>query len=540
MQLPAKLSRYAAVASLFMKHRSAADDTRGADAVQLANDLETLGPTFIKLGQVLSGRTELLPPAYIDALGRLQDDVAPFSFADVERIVETELRVKMSKAFGMFEAEPIAAASLGQVHCAALRDGRMVAVKVQRPDAAKQVMDDLAAMAEIAAFLDKRTDAGARYCFADLIAEFRRSLLEELDYLHEAANLRTLGEHLADFKDIIVPQPVDDYTTSRVLTMDYVLGTKVTALSPLTRMDVDAERLGRELVRAYLHQIVVDGFFHADPHPGNVFVTDDKKIALVDLGMVGRLSDRTQDRLLALLLAAAEGRGDEAADTLIELGERREGFNEAALRRDVVDVVTKAQNASLADLEIGRLLLDVNQRASTHGLRAPSDLTLLGKTLLNLDAVARALSPNLDVNSTIRDQAVTLMRQRMLRSVSPGRVLSTMLDAKQFAENLPARVNRVLDALAGNELKLKMEVIDEGAIIDGLQKVANRVALGLIMAALIVAAALLMQVPTTFRLLGYPGLAMILFIIAAAAGTLLALQIISHDRTSRPKRPQGT
>ena len=540
MQLPAKLSRYAAVASLFMKHRSAADDTRGADAVQLANDLETLGPTFIKLGQVLSGRTELLPPAYIDALGRLQDDVAPFSFADVERIVETELRVKLSKAFGMFEAEPIAAASLGQVHCAALRDGRMVAVKVQRPDAAKQVMDDLAAMAEVAAFLDKRTDAGARYCFADLIAEFRRSLLEELDYLHEAANLRTLGEHLAGFKDIIVPQPIDSYTTSRVLTMDYVLGTKVTALSPLTRMDVDAERLGRELVRAYLHQIVVDGFFHADPHPGNVFVTDDKKIALVDLGMVGRLSDRTQDRLLALLLAAAEGRGDEAADTLIELGERREGFNEAALRRDVVEVVTKAQNASLADLEIGRLLLDVNQRATTHGLRAPSDLTLLGKTLLNLDAVARALSPNLDVNSTIRDQAVTLMRQRMLRSVSPGRVLSTMLDAKQFAENLPARVNRVLDALAGNELKLKMEVIDEGAIVDGLQKVANRVALGLIMAALIVAAALLMQVPTTFRLLGYPGLAMILFIIAAAAGTLLALQIIRHDRTSRPKRPQGT
>jgi len=256
--------------------------------------------------------------------------------------------------------------------------------------------------------------------------------------------------------------------------------------------------------------------------------------------MVGRLSDRTQDRLLALLMAAAEGHGDEAADTLIELGERLDGFSEPALRRDVVDVVTKFQNAPLADLEVGRLLLDVNQRASAHGLRPPSDLALLGKTLLNLDAVARALSPNLDVNSTIREQAVTLMRHRMLRSVSPGRVLATMLDAKQFAEKLPARVNRVLDALAGNELKLKMELIDEGAIIDGLQKVANRVALGLVMAALIVAAALLMQVPTTFRLLGYPGLAMILFIIAGGAGAMLAVQIIAHDRTSRPKRPQRT
>jgi ubiquinone biosynthesis protein len=293
-------------------------------------------------------------------------------------------------------------------------------------------------------------------------------------------------------------------------------------------------------VDAYLHQIVVDGFFHADPHPGNVFVTDDKKVALVDLGMVGRLGERVQEQLLALLMASSEGRGDEAADVLIDLGERREGFDEAALRKDVAELVTKFHTSSLADLQIGRMLLDVNQRSSAHGLKVPSDLTLLGKTLLNLDEVARALSPNLDVNAAIRDQSVTLMRQRMLRSVSPGRVLATMLDAKQFAEKLPGRVNRVLDALAGNELKLKMEVIDEGAIIDGLQKVANRVALGLIMAALIVAAALLMQVPTTFRLLGYPGLAMILFIIAAGAGAMLAVQIVNHDRSSRPRRPQRT
>ena len=165
-------------------------------------------------------------------------------------------------------------------------------------------------------------------------------------------------------------------------------------------------------------------------------------------------------------------------------------------------------------------------------MRPPADLTLLGKTLLNLDTVTRTLAPDVDVNAEIRDQAMTLMRRRMVRGLSPGRVLSTVLDAKQFAERLPGRVNKVLDALAGNELTLKMELIDEGAIIDGLQKVANRVALGLVMAALIVAAALIMQVPTTFRLLGYPGLAMILFVIAAGAGGLLAVQIITHDRSS--------
>jgi predicted unusual protein kinase regulating ubiquinone biosynthesis (AarF/ABC1/UbiB family) len=535
--LPTKLSRYAAVAALFMRHRSAVEAPKPDDAEQLTKDLEQLGPTFIKLGQVLSGRPDLLPPAYVDALARLQDKVKPFPFSEVERIVQAELKTRLSKAFGLFEPDPIAAASLGQVHRAALRDGRMVAVKVQRPEAARTIAEDLKALADVAAFLDQHTEVGARYNFTEIVAEFHKSLNDELDYLLEAEHLRLLGKNLARFKDIIVPQPVDDYTTCRVLTMDYVLGTKVTAVSPLTRMDIDADRLGGELVRAYLHQIIVDGFFHADPHPGNVFVTDDRKLALVDLGMVGHLAARTQERLLGLLMAASDGRGDEAADVLIELGERRADFDESAVRKDVVALVAKFQNASLADMQIGRMLLEVNQRASAHGLKSPSDLTLLGKTLLNLDGVARALSPTLDVNQAIRDQAVTLMRDRMLKSVSPGRMLATMVEAKQFAERLPARVNKVLDALAANELQLRMELIDEGAIIDGLQKVANRVALGLVMAALIVAAALIMQVPTTFRLLGYPGLAMILFIIAAGAGAMLAVQIISHDRQSRPRRP---
>ena len=536
MQLPANLRRYTAVATLLLKHRSAMNDEHGDDAEQLAKDLEELGPTFVKLGQLLSSRSDLLPAAYVAALSRLQDDVEPFSYEEVQPIVEAELGVKISKAFGLFEREPLAAASLGQVHQAALRDGRLVAVKVQRPGAEKQILEDLDALAEISAFVDKHSATGERYDFSQMVAEFKKSLLDELDYRHEAAHLKTLGENLQGFPTIIVPQPVEDYTTARVLSMDYVLGTKVTDVTPFARLELDAERLGRELVRAYLHQIVVDGFFHADPHPGNVFVTDDKKLALVDLGMVGRLSARTQERLLELLMAASEGRGDEAADALMELGERREHFDEPALRREVIDLVTRLQQSSLADLQVGRMLLTLNQRAGVHGLKPPSDLVLLGKTLLNLDAVARSLAPNLDVNAVIREQMVTLMRQRMLRSLSPGRVLSTVLDAKEFAEQFPGRVNKVLDALAGNQLKLRMELIDEGAIIDGLQKVANRIALGLVMAALIVAAALIMQVPTTFRLLGYPGLAMILFVLAAGAGAMLAIQIINHDRSSQSKR----
>jgi predicted unusual protein kinase regulating ubiquinone biosynthesis (AarF/ABC1/UbiB family) len=533
LRLPAKLNRYASVAHLLFKHRGAFRDPAAGDAADLARDLEKLGPTFVKLGQLLSSRADLLPPASIEALSRLQDEVKPFSFGDVERIVEAELGVRLSKAFGLFEAEPIAAASLGQVHQAAMRDGRLVAVKVQRPDAARQIEEDLTALAEVAAWVDKHTETGARYDFTQLVVEFRKTLLEELDYRHEAANLRTLGRNLAGFPTIVVPQPIEDYTTSRVLTMDYVLGTNVTKLSSLARLTIDAAKLGHELVRAYLHQIVVDGFFHADPHPGNVFVTDDERLALIDLGMVGYLSPRMQDHLLEILLTASSGRGEEAADVFVEIGERLPDFDEPAVRRDIVAIVTRYRQSTIADMQVGRILLEINQTAAARGLRAPSEFALLGKTLLNLDAVARTLDPALDVNATIRDEAVTLTRERMLKSVSPSSMLSTVLDAKQFAQRLPGRVNRVLDLLARNELRLKVETIDEGAVIDGLQKVANRITLGLVLAALIVAAAMIMQVPTTFRLFGYPGLAMILFVTAATGGALLALQIITHDRKAR-------
>jgi predicted unusual protein kinase regulating ubiquinone biosynthesis (AarF/ABC1/UbiB family) len=538
VDLAPKLGRYSGIASLLLRHRHlfASRDVTCEEAEQFARDLERRGATYVKLGQLLSTRSDLLAPPYLDALRRLQDAVKPFPFAAVERIVEAELGVRLSKAFGAFEREPMAAASLGQVHRAALRDGRFVAVKVQRPGIDRQVRADLEALARIADFFDRHTDAGARYAFAALVAEFSKALTAELDYVQEASNLRLLGRNLVDFDSIVVPQPVDDFTTSRVLTMEYVAGTKVTALSPLTRLDIDGERLGRDLVGAYLRQIVVDGFFHADPHPGNVFLTGDQRVALIDLGMVGHLSPRLQERLLQLLIVIADGQADAAADIVVELGERLDGFNAPGLRKEAVDTLARFRHATMAELEVGRLILEMNLLMAKHGLRGPSELALLGKTLLNLDQVARCLAPQLDVNDTIREHATSLMRQRVARSASTGGVLAGVLEAKQFAERLPGRINRVLDAVAANDLRLRVEMIDEGAVIEGLQKVANRIALGLVLAALILAAALIMQVPTSFRLLGYPGLAMILFILAATGGILLALQILLHDRVRRRVR----
>ena len=385
---------------------------------------------------------------------------------------------------------------------------------------------------EVARFLDRRGETAERFNVTGIVAEFRHAIVAELDCRREAESLRLLGANLAEFPAVSVPEPVDGYTTARVLTMDYVDGIKITSLNPLTRIDVDGRALAATLVRAYLKQIVLDGVFHADPHPGNVFLTTDARIALIDLGMVGRVGPAMQDRLLKLLLAISAGRGEEAADVLAAIGERLDGYNEAGFRREIATMVGRYGRERLGGLQVGGLIVELQRAAGAHHLRAPAELTMLGKTLLNLDHVARVLDPDMDVNATIASDAAELMTRRMAKSAASG-VMSTMLEAKDFAERLPSRVNRVLDALAGSELRLKVEIIDEGSVLEGLQKVANRITLGVIIAALIVGAAMIMRIETTFRLFGYPGLAMIFFLLAATAGVWLVYDILGADRRYR-------
>jgi predicted unusual protein kinase regulating ubiquinone biosynthesis (AarF/ABC1/UbiB family) len=502
-------------------------------ASELATDIEKLGPTFVKLGQLLSTRADFIPPMYAQALSRLQDDVQPFSYEEVEAIVAVELGARVSKAFSDFERKPLAAASLGQVHRAALRDGRPVAVKVQRPGIREKMAEDLDAMQEIAEFFDAHTEVGHRYNFTMIIEELRKSLMRELDYRIEAGNLHTFRARLRKFERIIIPEPVDDYSTGRVLTMDYIAGRKITRLGPLARLEFDGAELADELFQAYLQQILVDGVFHADPHPGNVFLTEDRRIALIDLGMVGRIGPRMQEQLLRLLLGLSEGRSDDAAESALRMGEPREDFDELQFRRRIGDLVGQQQQATLDQIQVGRVVLEVNQIAAETGIRVPSELTMLGKTLLNLDLVGRSLDRTFDPNESIRRNAADILQKRMVRDLSPNTFFATLLDAKEFIERLPARMNQVLDLIAANKIRVKVDAIDELALITGLQKIANRITLGLVLAALIIAAALMMRVETKFRLFGYPGFAMLFFLGATGGVIALVINILSSDRREK-------
>jgi ubiquinone biosynthesis protein len=552
---PKHVKRYGQIASLLVRHgradlvrqaklegtldaalpeeprAGAADEKLEKRGEALAEDLERLGPTYIKLGQLLSTRVDLLPPEYLTALAKLQDRIEPFAYEEVERVVSTELGVRISKAFKEFEREPMAAASISQVHRATLRDGRVVAVKVQRPGIRDTIRDDLETLGELAEFLDEHSARAHRYRLVDVLEEFRRSLLRELDFRNEARNLETLAENLSEFERIVIPRPVESYTSSRVLTMDLIRGRKVTSLSPLSLMELDRERLSNDLFRAYLKQILVDGFFHSDPHPGNVFITDDGRVALIDLGQIATVSPEMREALMKLMLAVAQGEAGEAATILLDLSEPERDADTKGFRDAVTDTVLLSEGRATGDIALGAVLLGLTGVAGEHHIRPPTELAMLGKTLLNLDQVGRVLDPSLEPNAMLRRHAAELMERRMASSLRPANLFKAALEANELVQQMPGRLNRILELLADNEMSVQVNAIDEAKLIAGLDKIANRITLGLLIAALILGAALLVRVDAGPTILGYPALALIFFLIAAVAGIALSIKIAltSHE-----------
>jgi len=508
---------------------------RPASPEELADDLEAIGPTYVKLGQVLAGRPDLLPDAYLKSLARLQDKVKPFSYAEVEGIVMSELGVRISKAFSYFDNEPVAAASLGQVHRAALRDGRPVVVKVQRPNIRQQMAEDFEVLAQIASFLDGHTALGRRHRFLVTLDEFRLTIQQELNYEREAHNLIALGENLKEFRLIQVPQPVPDYYTRSVLTMDAVQGQKITALSPLALLDLKGGPLAEELFKAYLKQVLVDGLFHADPHPGNVFITNDGRVALIDLGMVGHTAPAMQENLLKILLAVSEGNGEAAAEIAIRMSEKLEEFSASEFRRRITQLVALRRDQGLEQLNVGRSLLEVSRIAQENGLVVPSELVLLAKTMLQLDQVGRILDPTFDTNASIRRNVSELMSRRVRKDLTQGNIYSTLLETREFMAGLPYRLNRIMDLVTNSDLELKVKATDAKLVMDGMQKIANRIATGIVLAGLIVGASLLMRVETPFQLFGFPGLAILCFLAAATGGFWLVISVFVSDYKNRKR-----
>ena len=513
---------------------------------QFVNDLEALGPTFVKIGQALSTRPDMVPPDYLAALERMQDDVAPIDPAVVRGLVEEELGVRLGKVFTEFDDVPLGCASLAQVHRAVLRDGREVAVKVQRPEALERIRGDLDALAAIARRVDHNTRVGQRMRFTDWIHEFRRTLLAELDYRAEADNLSRFAEHLRAYPELVVPAPMRDLSTGRVLTMELVTGTKVTSITGLRRTECSLGGVAEALMRGYLDQAFVHGEIHADPHPGNLLLTPDNRLAIFDLGMVAHIPPRQRDHLLKLLFAAVDGRGEDVAGEGIAMGTRLSDFDEERYLREIGQLVARyaARQSTPGGghpLSEGRLVLDLTRIATACGLRTPPELSLLGKTLLNLEAVSTALDPDMDVKCVVRDHLESVMRQRMRRTFSAAALAGEMIEVQELVREAPRQLTNILSLLGDNRMQVRVAGLDDSQLLEALQKIANRITTGVVIAALILASALVMRGgpgsgPTLF---GYPAIALVLFLVGAGLGLYVVVSALVRDRRARPREQRA-
>jgi ubiquinone biosynthesis protein len=542
-----------------------------ANAAGFRRKLVELGPAYVKLGQVLSTRPDLLPPPFIRELESLQDDVGPIPLEQVHEIIEKELGARISKLFEFFDPEPLGTASLGQVHGARLREGRAVVVKVQRPNIRTALAEDIVFFRELAEFMAAHTGVGHRVDVVGVIQELERALVDELDYRVEARSAAAFRRSLAEFPRLIVPKVIEAYSTERVLTTERVRGVKVDAVSPLARLDHDFTPVAEELTRAYLKGITLDGFFHADPHPGNVFVVMpgtqnpltpaevvsderrgnsrpattplarleveaqaaaspvpedvDVRLALIDFGMTARLSSRMRDSATRLLMALGDHRGDEVADTLIDMGVVPTDFDRAGYTNEIATLIARNVGLTAAEIEAGRVLYEVIDVSYRHGLRLPAEMTLLAKALFNLDGVTRALDPSFLPLETIRAFANEIAMQRAKRDLSPRRFYQIALESSDLLAALPRRLDQITHRLANSDIATHVDVPQLPSLIVALQKVANRIFSGLVLAGLLVASAMLLPY---WRILGLTG-----FIVAAVIALYMVVTIMLSDRASR-------
>jgi ubiquinone biosynthesis protein len=530
----ARLLRFASKYRHVLFGASAADDrtTSGMDHHDLALDIQRLGPAFIKIGQLLSVRPDLLPRDYLQALESLQDDVERIPFSVVRERVEAELGVRITQGFSHFEEEPLAAASLAQVHVATLRDGREVVVKVQRPNIRQALETDLKVLRGIAQTADRMTEQGRRVHFVEWLDEVAETLFEELDYRLEADNLRSFHAHLADFPSLRVPLPIDDYCSSHVLTMERIPGDKVSTAVELKRLEEPLSDYADELVHAYMNQIFLHGLVHADPHPGNVLLSDEG-LGLVDLGMVMRLGPDLRDGLLRLLAAMADGDGDEVARHTMSLSEPLEIFNARVWNRRCSRLVTRFHSSKGRrglDGE-GALLIQLTRLASECGLRPPPEMAVLGRTLLSLEGVVCLLDPDASPRDLVHRHVDGIVAARAQQRLS---LRSLQVQASELADAMreaPRRVSDVLALLAENRLQVRLSGLEESRLLENLQKIANRITAGLISAALVVGAALALRIDAGPRLFGYPGIALVMFVLAFLLSAVLVVNVMWSDRT---------
>jgi ubiquinone biosynthesis protein len=468
-------------------------------AQEFRKGLEELGTTYVKLGQLLSSRPDLLPDIYIEELSKLVDAAPPVAFEEIRQRIDEELG---ADAFARIDAEPLASASIAQVHSALLKDGLEVVVKVRRPGVLKQVEVDLDVLRTTVRFLHKHSETAQLLQLEALADELEVHLRGELDLGEEAHNTELVGRVVAEFPELLVAKVVHPYVTEKVLVLERIHGEKVTAEHGLPRED--AQHLARQFFRAYIRQVTVEGIYHADPHRGNVLLTKDGRLALLDFGLLGRLDDETRTTLSLLLLAIARNRPDDVASLILGLSLTTLESDEAAFVHELRRKLPRYHWRPLAGIRAGEALADLQRICLRYGIRLPPSFALVGKTLAQADSIARTLDPELDPIALLEDEARDLMLSEAERNLQPDQLLSTLFTQLGPLVRLPRRVGQIADRLETGTLKVGIVPSDLEGLEHVLRSVANRIGAAIIVVGLLLSSALIARVHD-LQWLGFAG-----------------------------------
>ena len=463
-------------------------------AEHLRRAMEELGVTFIKLGQILSTRSDLLPPDFVEELSKLQEEVPPEPLARVENQIARELGRPPRDLFSDFDGQPTGSASIGQVHAARLITGEEVVVKVQRPGLHSLVDEDLGIMRDMARLASGRTMWGQVYDLPGLVEEFAATISGELNYLKEGRNAERIRHSFRDDPSLYVPTIYWGYTTRRVLTMERLRGVRIDDLRALEEAGIDRKRLAETGARVVLKMALEDGFYHADPHPGNFLVLDDGVIGLMDFGMVGQVDRSTQDGLVYLLLAIVNQDMDRVVDRLMDLGVVGNSVQLDHLRRDLGHLLSEYWGLPLQEIDITRVVDESMQVLRRHRLRVPTHLVLLAKTISMNEAIARRLDPEFSAAELLKQYVPRLVAERYLPRNWSKELLPGLMDIGRLASSLPRRADRLLTRIEHGNITINMSVQETDRVLAVLNAVTNRLILGMLASSFAVAIALLVQV----------------------------------------------
>lgn len=510
------------------KRRERVEKLTRSERLRMA--LEELGPTFVKMGQILSSRPDLIPVEFIEELSKLQDSVPPFPFSQVREIIETELTSPIDEIFQRFEETPLAAASIGQVHRAQLKDGEDVIVKVQRPGIRATIEVDLEILLHLATLIERHIEEWEIHRPTRIVEEFARSLAKEIDYTIEASNAERFARQFTGNSSVYVPRIFMETTTKQVLTMEFIDGIKASEIDKLDNAGLDRSIIASRGADLILEQVFKHGFFHADPHPGNVFIMPDNVICYLDFGMMGRVDRYAREHFADIVYGYVRRDESKIADAILKVVEWDKEPDRRVLERDISDFVESYLYKSLKDLHIADILQKLLELITTHGLRLPADIFLMIKAMAQVEGLGLVLDPDFDMT----ERAAPFIKHIKLARLSPKRVVSDFLesggDLVQLLKDIPGEMRTILKQLRQGKASIIFEHRGLENVISGLDRSSNRIASSLIISALIIGSSLVIRTEIGPFLFGFPILGLAGFSIAGIFGIGLLISILRSGR----------